>query len=62
MTNLSIPEFCTTEITDDYRFANESLSHDPYDLWANGYARELADRGPRFMETFGTNTLGQHGL
>ena len=62
VTNLSIPDFCTTEITDDYRFANESLSHDPYNTWAQTYAKELAQRGPRFMETFGTNTLGQQGL
>lgn len=62
VTNLSIPEFCTTEVTDDYRFANESLSHTPYGLWHEEFEQELAVTGPRFMETFGTNTLGRSGL
>lgn len=62
VTDLSIPEFCETEITDDYRFANESLSHDPYGLWRRSYEHELAVAGPKFLESFGTNTLGQGGL
>lgn len=60
--DLSIPDFCVTEITDDYRFANESLSHDQFSLWSSGYRRELALHGPRFLQTFGQNILDQQGL
>ncbi len=62
VTDLSIPEFCTSEVTNDYRFANESLSHVPYSLWRGEFERELATHGPRFLESFGTNTLGRSGL
>ena len=57
VTNLSIPSFCVTEVTEDRRFANESLAHTPFPAWQHEFARELADRGPTFSSGFGTNTL-----
>jgi len=57
VTDLTVPAFCVTEITDDRRFSNESLSTTPYGTWAGEYERELAERGPRFLQGFGHNTL-----
>jgi adenylate cyclase len=56
VTELQIPDFCVTELTDDRRFSNESLAVDPYRGWAAAYASELAATGPRFRDDFGTNT------
>jgi len=55
VTDLQIPEFCVTEITDDRRFSNESLAVRPFGEWAADYARELAETGPRFCDDFGDN-------
>ncbi|SFE84106.1 CYTH domain-containing protein [Flavimobilis marinus] len=62
VTDLSIPDFAITEITDDWRFANESLSQRPFGPWAAAYDVELAQAGPRFLQGFGENTLGRDGL
>jgi adenylate cyclase len=56
VTDLQIPDFCVTELTDDRRFSNESLAVDPYRGWSASYARELAGTGPQFREDFGGNT------
>ena len=56
VTDLQIPDFCVTELTDDRRFSNESLAVDPFSAWAAVYARELAATGPRFREDFGGNS------
>jgi adenylate cyclase len=56
VTDLQIPAFCTTEVTDDRRFSNDSLSRVPYSTWAGEYARELVTSGPRFLQDFGRNT------
>ncbi|RXR26671.1 CYTH domain-containing protein [Oerskovia turbata] len=53
--DLQIPDFCVTEITDDRRFSNDSLSHTPYSAWAGSFAAELAVSGPRFRQDFGHN-------
>ncbi|MBD7948842.1 CYTH domain-containing protein [Oerskovia sp. NPDC056781] len=53
--DLQIPAFCVTEITDDRRFSNDSLSHTPYSAWAGSFAAELAVSGPRFRQDFGHN-------
>lgn len=58
VTDLTIPSFCVTEVTEDRRFSNESLSQNPYGTWAADYAAELADQGPRFLQGFGRNTMG----
>ncbi|QAY63293.1 CYTH domain-containing protein [Xylanimonas allomyrinae] len=55
VTDLQIPEFCVTELTDDRRFSNESLAVDPYSAWAAPFARELTAQGPRFRQDFGPN-------
>ncbi|MEG3614251.1 CYTH domain-containing protein [Isoptericola haloaureus] len=55
VTELQIPDFCVTEITDDRRFSNESLAVRPYGEWAASYAEELAARGPSFRDDFGPN-------
>ena len=55
VTNLVIPSFCTTEITDDVRFSNDGLATKPYSEWAHDYSKELAAQGPHFLEGFGKN-------
>ncbi|MFE6971824.1 CYTH domain-containing protein [Isoptericola sp. NPDC057653] len=56
VTDLQIPDFCVTELTDDRRFSNESLAVDPFRGWSAAYAQELAAQGPRFRDDFGGNT------
>jgi CYTH domain-containing protein len=56
VTNLQIPDFCVTELTDDWRFSNESLAVDPYSQWATAFAQELTSVGPTFRQDFGANT------
>ncbi|GAA4426642.1 CYTH domain-containing protein [Georgenia halophila] len=58
VTDLTIPEFCVTEVTDDPRFSNDSLAVRPYSTWWQDFERELAVKGPRFLESFGHNELG----
>lgn len=59
VTNLVIPKFCITEITDEKRFTNDELSWHPYSSWSNEFEKELSEQGPHFGELFGTNTLQQ---
>ncbi|GAA1709590.1 hypothetical protein GCM10009809_02420 [Isoptericola hypogeus] len=56
VTDLQIPDFCVTELTDDRRFSNESLAVDPYRGWAASYAQELNAQGPKFRDDFGGNS------
>jgi len=53
--DLQIPSFCVTEVTDDHRFANDALVHEPFSRWATQFERELAEQGPRFLQGFGRN-------
>jgi len=55
VTDLVIPEFCVTELTDDPRFTNDALALDPYGTWAADYERALAASGPHFLRTLGRN-------
>jgi CYTH domain-containing protein len=57
VTDLQIPAFCVTEVTDDPRFANDGLSKNPYRGWAATFEDELARTGPRFLQDFGKNDL-----
>jgi CYTH domain-containing protein len=57
VTDLQIPAFCVTEVTDDPRFANDGLAKNPYRRWAESFADELARTGPRFLQDFGHNDL-----
>ncbi|KAE8763677.1 hypothetical protein [Georgenia thermotolerans] len=58
VTDLAIPDFCVTEVTDDPRFANDALAGAPFATWRERFDAELAARGPRFLEEFGHNEMG----
>ncbi len=47
--DLEIPRFCVTEVTADPRFTNDSLSKTPWAQWDVLYRKELAERGPYFL-------------
>ncbi len=55
VTDLRIPSFCLSEVTDDSRFSNDYLVNVPYSTWAYRFEEELAASGPHFMKEFGTN-------
>ncbi|TCD54082.1 hypothetical protein EJ419_05340 [Alloscardovia theropitheci] len=55
VTNLVIPQFCATEITDQARFSNDGLATKPFSEWADDYRDELAKIGPLFLDSFGPN-------
>lgn len=55
VTNLEIPSFCITEITDEVRFSNDSLAATPFSQWRADFERGLAETGPRFRRGFGRN-------
>lgn len=55
VTDLQIPAFCVTELTDDRRFSNESLASRPYREWSTAYLAELQISGPQMRADFGTN-------
>lgn len=57
VTNLTIPRFCITEITDVPRFSNDELSWRPFGQWSDDFERELERNGPSFQQSFGRNTL-----
>ena len=61
VTDLQIPAFCETEVTDDARFANDGLARAPYTAWAADFARELDFRGPRCLTDFGRNDVLRRG-
>ena len=58
VTDLTIPTFCVTELTDDPRFSNDGLARAPYSGWAAAYGAELAAQGPRFLQGLGHNHVG----
>ena len=47
--NLKIPDFCISEVTDDRRFQNVSLSHAPFSSWRTQYVEEIDKSGPEFL-------------
>jgi adenylate cyclase len=53
--DLAIPSFCATEVSEDDRFRNEYLAHQPFGGWADVYRRELDVQGPTFVDTLGRN-------
>ena len=57
VTNLRIPKFCITEITDQARFGNDGLAARPFGEWRDDFERELAEHGPQFQQLFGRNRL-----
>ncbi|MCH9275917.1 hypothetical protein JS533_006475 [Bifidobacterium amazonense] len=57
VTNLVIPKFCVTEITDQPRFSNDGLAARPFGGWQADFERELAEEGPQFQQLFGRNRM-----
>jgi CYTH domain-containing protein len=57
VTNLIIPSFCVTEITDQARFSNDGLAAKPFSSWAHDFDAKLASSGPHFEEVFGRNRM-----
>ncbi|MSS84715.1 hypothetical protein FYJ24_08055 [Actinomycetaceae bacterium WB03_NA08] len=57
VTDLAIPSFCTIEVTDDARFSNDSLVHNPYSTWVESFQSELRNRNHDYMGGFGDNSL-----
>ena len=55
VTNLVIPKFCITEITDQPRFSNDGLASHPFSEWVQDFEHELQDSGPSFEQVFGHN-------
>jgi hypothetical protein len=55
--DLMIPAFCLTEVSEDDRFRNEHLAHQPFGEWADSYRAELQKVGPRFVDTLGRNEV-----
>ena len=58
VTNLQIPSFCVTEITDQARFSNDGLASRPFSQWAADFDAELHRDGPRLQTQFGRNRMG----
>ncbi|GAB08870.1 hypothetical protein GOARA_021_01070 [Gordonia araii NBRC 100433] len=55
VTDLAIPDFCVTEVSEDSRFGNEYLAHHPFPTWAAEFADEYRLLGPGFMQSLGEN-------
>lgn len=53
VTDLKIPSFCVTEVTEDLRFTNDYLSKEPWRQWKDMYRGELRAKGPYFMDLRG---------
>jgi CYTH domain-containing protein len=53
--DLEIPEFCFSEVTDDFRFANDNLSIKPFAEFQAQYFQDLKDSGTKFSDQFGKN-------
>lgn len=53
--DLTIPSFCTTEVSEDDRFRNEYLAEHPFGTWAESHRRELDAVGPHFVGSLGRN-------
>lgn len=55
--DLTIPTFCTCEVTDDPRFTNAYLAEHPYTYWSQAWRNEIPFISDRFSEDFGTNNF-----
>lgn len=55
VTNLIIPDFCVTEITDQARFSNDGLAARPFSDWQDEFEQELSVSGAHFEQIYGTN-------
>ncbi|NEG95279.1 hypothetical protein GFD17_00590 [Bifidobacterium sp. SMB2] len=57
VTNLTIPSFCTAEVTEDQRFYNDGLASKPFITWRDDYYEELERYGAHFSQLFGRNRM-----
>ncbi len=48
VTDLRIPDFCVTEVTDDVRFTNDRLAREPWSQWDTQFYAQLSACGPYF--------------
>lgn len=48
--DLTIPDFCETEVSSDLRFTNDYLSRQPWTGWGQAFLAELASKGPYFED------------
>ncbi|MBT1177219.1 hypothetical protein JS532_06525 [Bifidobacterium callimiconis] len=55
VTNLLIPGFCTTEVTDDHRFYNDGLASRPFITWRDDFLAGLDRDGAQYSQLFGQN-------
>jgi CYTH domain-containing protein len=55
VTDLEIPSFCLTEVTEDFRFTNDNLSVTPWPSFRTEYIAELKSQGRSFSDQFGEN-------
>lgn len=55
VTDLTIPNFCVTEVTDDFRFSNDNLAKTPFSGWQNAWQLELEQNQTKFLSEFGNN-------
>lgn len=55
VTDLAIPDFCTTEVTSDPRFSNASLAQRPFGDWVTEFEAELMREGAQFEQGMGRN-------
>lgn len=56
VTDLVIPDFCVTEVSEDTRFGNENLASRPYAAWAQEFEAELTAGGTGYLQSFGRNS------
>lgn len=58
VTNLVIPKFCTTEITDQSRFSNEGLAANPYSRWKSEFEDRTGSRRTAIPRLFRHQSYG----
>lgn len=52
VTKLTIPAYCTTEVTDDLRFTNDGLALSPFSNWSDEFFDDYDRRGSYFRQDF----------
>lgn len=53
VTRLTIPSYCTTEVTDDPRFTNDGLACSPFSDWSGEFLGDYVRHGAHFRQDFG---------
>ncbi|MDR1033421.1 MAG: hypothetical protein LBL41_01440 [Bifidobacteriaceae bacterium] len=55
VTDLQIPAFCVTEITENWDFANDALSIESYKSFSQAFLDDIQVNGPKFLKGFGND-------